>query len=246
MGDIWTVMWKEWKELLIRRGSARGGWLSLAIVVLALGIAPAVQTGPAWAKSVMTPVFALWMPLFLVPGLACDAFAGERERHTLETLLASRLSDHAILAGKMATMVSYGWMLTLVTMLVSLVTVNVAHGGDGGLLLYPPTIGLGIVVSGLLTSWLAAGVGVLVSLRASSVRQAQQTISIVRMVLVLGPAFGAQALPVELKAYIVQTLLGMDLMMNALVVALVIVLIDACLLVAAMLRFRRPRLILVS
>jgi ABC-2 type transport system permease protein len=245
IGDIWTVMWKEWKELLIRRGSARTGWLSLAIVILVMGIAPAMQTGPAWVNSVMTVVFSLWMPLFLVPGLACDAFAGERERHTLETLLASRLSDHAILVGKMATMISYGWMLTLVTMLVSLVAVNVAHGG-GGLLLYPPTIGIGIVVSGLLTSWLAAGVGILVSLRASSVRQAQQTISIARMVLVLGPTFGAQALPVEWKATIARALLGIDLVSIALIVALVIALIDAGLLVAAMLRFRRPRLILES
>jgi ABC-2 type transport system permease protein len=239
-------MWKEWKELLIRRGSARSGWLSLAIVILALGIAPAVQTGPAWAHSAMTVVFSLWMPLFLVPGLACDAFAGERERHTLETLLASRLSDHAILAGKMATMVSYGWMLTLLTAFVSLVTINVAYSGDGSLLLYPPVIALGIVGSGLLTSWLAAGVGILVSLRAPSVRQAQQTISIVRMVLVLGPTFGFQALPVEWKASIATTLLRMDLTMGVMVVALVIVLIDAGLLIAAMLRFRRPRLILES
>ena len=84
------------------------------------------------------------------------------------------------------------------------------------------------------------------SLRASTVRQAQQTISIARMVLVLGPTFGFQALPVESRAYIARALLRMDLVASALIVALVIVLIDACLLVAAMLRFRRPRLILES
>lgn len=243
IGDIWTVMWKEWKELVIRRGSARGGWLNLVIVVLVLGVVPVVQTGSDWIESAQAYMFSLWIPLFLVPGLACDAFAGERERHTLETLLASRLSDRAILLGKIGTMVSYGWALSMVITLVSLVTVNVTQS-NGNLLLYPPDTLASIIVSDLLTSWLAAGVGVLVSMGASSVRQAQQTISIVRIALVLGPVFGLQLLPVMWKASVVKAFQSTDLSTIIPAVLLIVALINVGLLVAAMVRFRRSRLIL--
>jgi len=38
IADVWTVMWKEWKELLVRRGSLRGGVLSLLIFVGVFGV----------------------------------------------------------------------------------------------------------------------------------------------------------------------------------------------------------------
>jgi ABC-type Na+ efflux pump permease subunit len=40
-----------------------------------------------------------------------DSIAGERERQTLETLLASRLPDRAILLGKVAAITLLGWLL---------------------------------------------------------------------------------------------------------------------------------------
>ena len=40
----------------------------------------------------MTTVMWMWFSLLLVINVVADSFAGERERHTLETLLASRLS----------------------------------------------------------------------------------------------------------------------------------------------------------
>ena len=64
-----------------------------------------------------------------------ESFAGERERHTLGTLLASRLPDHAILLGKVAVAVGYAWVMTLMLLLVSLVVVNVTPW-DGQVLLY--------------------------------------------------------------------------------------------------------------
>ncbi len=50
-------------------------------------------------------VFTAFLPARLV---AIDAYAGERERGTLEALLASPLSDRAIAVGKVAAATAYG------------------------------------------------------------------------------------------------------------------------------------------
>lgn len=52
-----------------------------------------------------------------------DAIAGERERHTLETLLASRIGYRAILPGKLIVTVGYAWGMALVGLLLSLVVI---------------------------------------------------------------------------------------------------------------------------
>ena len=52
----------------------------------------------------------------MVSSLVADSFAGERERHTLETLLASRLPDRAILAGKLLVPVAVAWGAALLAL----------------------------------------------------------------------------------------------------------------------------------
>ena len=241
--DVWTVMWKEWKELLVQRGSLRGGRLSLLILVGLLGVFLPWQTGRDWVESPVVLVYSAYIPLFLVMSVIADSFAGERERQTLETLLASRLSDRAILFGKVGAAVGYGWGLTLISLLLGLVTVNLAHG-RGELLLYPPAVGLGIVGFSLLGAGLVASAGVLVSLRASSVRQAQQTLSIAIMLLLFVPIFGGQALPAEWRARLAQALVVADVTKILLTVVAVLAVLDMALLAAAMIRFQRARLIL--
>ena len=77
-----------------------------------------------------------WMPFLWVSGIVADLFAGERERHTLESLLATRLSDQSILFGKLLAALTYGFAVTWVVMLAGLVTVNIGFGRQG-LLFYP-------------------------------------------------------------------------------------------------------------
>lgn len=128
--DILTVMWKEWKELLWAGGLLRGGRVSLLIMLAIFGVFLPYQTGRAWVESAAPLFYWAWLPLMLVAGVVADSFAGERERHTLETLLASRLPDRAILVGKLAAAVTYGWGLVLAMLGLSLVTVNVAELGE--------------------------------------------------------------------------------------------------------------------
>jgi ABC-2 type transport system permease protein len=240
--DILTIIWKEAKELFLQRGILRGGRLGVAIFMVAFGVLLPLQTGREWVSSPIGLVFWGWLPFMLVGTVVADTFAGERERHTLETLLASRLTDRAILFGKIATSVLYGWGLTMISVLLSLITVNVVYG-KAGLLLYPFDIALSIVAISLLVALLGSGLGVLISLRASTVRQAQQIFSVMNLVFFL-PVFVLPALPQDMRSKVAQGLSGTSA--TTLIAALVIVLalVDVLLVAAAMARFQRAKLIL--
>lgn len=243
IADIWTMIWKEWKEYVFQRGGLLGGSFGLVVLVAVFGIYLPPQFGREWVESPLSLVLWAWVPMFLVIGVIADSFAGERERHTLETLLATRLSDRAILLGKLLAAVAYGWGFTVLTLVLGLATVNVAFG-DGELLMFPLDLFLGILGLGLLVATLAATTGVLVSLRASTARQAQQLLSIVTMVLLFGFAFGAQALPEEWKARLTDLVLTADVMQIVLAAATILLAIDIGLFLAATARFQRTRLIL--
>jgi ABC-2 type transport system permease protein len=167
MNDAIAVAWKEWRELLGQPGLR--GKMGTAIFAAAFGIVLPLMNGPAWLTS---PVIALawsWVPMFLVATVIADAFAGERERHTLETLLASRLSEGALLFGKIGAAIGYAVVLTAASLILGIITVNIAHR-TGGILLYPLPVVEAMVVLGLLGSLFVAALGVLISLRAATVR----------------------------------------------------------------------------
>jgi len=247
MADIWTIMWKDWKELIQAQGSRRGGLLRLLIMVGVFGIFLPVQTGREWVTSPMVLVYWAWVPLFLVVGVVADAFAGERERHTLETLLASRMPNRPIFFGKVLAAIGYGWGITMVSLLLGLVSVNVVHG-QGQLLLYPLHVFVAGTVLGLLAAGLTASAGVLVSLRAATVRQAAQTMSLATMVILFVPITIVSALPrllpqvspLEINAFLQNVNWPLVLVGAGVVLAL----IDGVLMAVGLARFQRAKLIL--
>jgi ABC-2 type transport system permease protein len=186
MGDIYTVAWKELVEFRDSLLRIKRGGLSGLVVILMLGIVTPLQMGPLWLES---PLMLAYWPLLssgMVSTLIADAFAGERERHTLETLLASRLSDTSILLGKIFAAILYGLLFTFANILVGVITLNVRHFGDA--IQAPPAVHIGyMLVLVILANAALAGVGIFVSLRAPTVRQAQQTLGIIMMVLFIGP-----------------------------------------------------------
>lgn len=246
IGDIWTIIWKEAKEILLQRGNLRGGWFGLLIFVGVFGIFMPLQSGPSWVESPIGLLYWSWVPFLLVSGVVADSFAGERERHTLETLLASRLSDRAILFGKLGAAIAYGWGFTLISVLIGLITINLVYS-QGGLLMYPAPIGFGILALSFLIAALSAGLGVLVSLRAATVRQAQQIFSVAFFLLFI-PLFALPMLPEAWRAQAINWLMQnsgrITIGTVVLVVAGVLLLIDIALVMAAMARFQRARLII--
>lgn len=240
--DIYTVVWKEWRELLFQRGSLRTTLMSLLPLLLVFSIFLPSQIGSLWVESPLTIGLWGWLPTLQVLALTADAFAGERERHTLETLLASPLSELAILLGKVITVVSYGWLMTLLVVLTGLIGVNFFDGN--GILLYPASILFGGMVLGFLSATLAASIGVIVSLRSPTVRQAAQKLAFVSIALTWIPIIGFNLLPSLIQESLVNSAKGADITQVFYLILVVLALIDAGLLSIAMVRFKRSRLIL--
>jgi ABC-2 type transport system permease protein len=242
MNDLWTMATKEWREYFAPGGARRGGVVSMLIFLGLFGIVLPLQGGRGFVESPFALFFyGISVPLSMVMGIIADAFAGERERHTLETLLASRLSDRSILLGKLGAAVAYSWALSLLNALLGLLVANLQSGG--AFRFYPTGIWVGILLGSFLVGLLFASLGVLLSLRAATVRQVQQALSVSFLGLLLGPFLIYQALSPPIRrqfsvwAATHSTQLG-------LIIPAVIAGLDVVLLSAAFLGFRRSRLIL--
>jgi ABC-2 type transport system permease protein len=236
IADLWTVIWKEWKEFLAQRGTLVG----MAVYLGIFGVLLPSQSGARWVESPLAVLNLTVIPLFLVLTTVADGFAGERERHTLDTLLASRLSDRVILLGKIAASVVYGWGLTLAALTASLVSASVAAGG--GLRLYPAWLGISVVVFSLLLTVLVAAAGMLVSLRASTVRQAQQLLNVGMLLIGLVVIGAVSITPERWRERIVDAIASASEVQLLIVGVVIVVALDALVLGVAMARFRRPRL----
>lgn len=242
MRDVWTVMWKEWRELAVWDGA----WvtvLSLAAFAGLIGVLLPWQVGRAWVEAPWVLLFWVWMPLFLVTTVAADAFAGERERHTLETLLATRLPDRAILAGKVGAAVLWVWGATMACLPLGLVTLNLTQEAPGWLL-YEPGVAASIAAATLLAALLGAALGVLVSLRVASVRQAQQILAVSVIALFLLPVLAVRALPFGWSGRLLEVVVLGDPGTVALGAVGVLAVLDGLFVALAGLRFGRRRLLL--
>jgi ABC-2 type transport system permease protein len=242
--DILTVMWKERKGMLRMKGR-RTQTLLMMLTPLLLAIYMPWSAGLDWVDRSESLLIALIVPFMLVGTTIPDSFAGERERHTLPTLLASRLPDRAILFGKIATSLALGWGVTLLVLAGSLVAVNVLHW-PGHILFFKPSVLLADLSVSLLVALFTAGLGVLFSLRSSTVQQAQQaTMSVMllpAMVLQFGLLFILQSPSAE--ATLKSALGRLSFAQLMLFIVSVLAVAAAGLLLAAMARFERSRLIL--
>lgn len=241
--DIVTVIWKEWKELFRIRGSQKGGTFGVLIFLCVFGIFLPLQMGREWVETPILLALWIWVPLFLVSSVVADAFAGERERHTLETLLASRLSDRAILSGKIAAAVGYGWGLTLFSLVLGIITINAAYW-SGTLLFFSTVLCFGIFLWSFLAAAMTACIGVLISLRASTVRQAQQVMSVAIMLLLFVPIFGIKALPISWRDSMKETFSLLSLSEVVFLVTGLLLLLTLLFYFLAARKFKRARLIL--
>jgi ABC-2 type transport system permease protein len=243
MRDIFTVARKEWWEFRDQLFKFRRGGFSALFVILMLGVFTPLQMGTIWLRS---PLMLLYWPLLasgMVSTLIADAFAGERERHTLESLLATRLPDSAILIGKVTAAVLYGLTFTLANIVVGYVVLSIKMANEG--FLSPPFGQLSLVVVLVVFTCAAlAGLGVFISLRAATVRQAQQTLGIIMMILLMGPFLFIQTLGTEARVSIASKLTTIGT--NRIIAWAILVLGSAAMMLNAMAlaRFKRGKLVL--
>jgi ABC-2 type transport system permease protein len=100
-----------------------------------------------------------------------------------------------------------------------------------------------LVLDFLLAAFVSAA-GVLVSLRAATVRQAMQTLNMGFMVMMFGSLFGFQSLPATWRTTLLRRLSGENSSQTFFIAGLILVLLDVALLTSVHARFRRARLIL--
>ena len=237
MADLWTVVRKEWLEILDQfTRFRRGGW-SMLLVILFLGIFVPLQLGPGWANVALMFFYWPFLTASMTSTIVSDSIAGERERHTLETLLSTRLSDASILLGKVAAAVSYGYAFALSNIGIGLATVHLRYGTvaeDMGWSRFAAMMAL-LGTSATFVS----GLGVFVSLRAATVRQAQQLFGVIMLAATMLPLLIGQLIGGDARRRVVEAATRLGAEGIAWRASAVLAALAAILLTIAVRRFRR-------
>jgi ABC-2 type transport system permease protein len=152
--------------------------------------------------------FFLIVPLMVSSILAADSIVGEKERKTLESLLYTPLSDAELYIAKALVSILPALSLTVVSFVVYTIVVNAAGYATVGRLFFPTLIWWPLVF------WVAPavsvaglGVTVLISSKAKSFMQAQQSSGI--LVLPIVAWMAAQAAGVFFMGPGLLTLIGL-------------------------------------
>ncbi|MBT3283806.1 ABC transporter permease [Candidatus Bathyarchaeota archaeon] len=134
--------------------------------------------------------FFLVIPLMSSSVIAADSFAGEKERNTLEALLATPITDSELLLGKILVSFIPGMGVTIFGFILYVLTVNVLTVETFGQYILPtvPWLVLIFVLSPAI-SLLGIGTTVIVSSRVKGFREAQQ-LSALLVIPVIGLLFG--------------------------------------------------------
>jgi ABC-type Na+ efflux pump permease subunit len=142
----------------------------------------------------LAPMFLI-IPLMVASVIAADSFAGERERHTLETLLYTPTTDQELFIGKLLSSWLAAVIVAVAGFLLYVLTANAAAWPEIGKIFFPNWMWIALVI------WVApaaAGFGlstmVLISIRAQGFQDAYQTggmVVIPILLLMFGQLAGA-------------------------------------------------------
>ena len=236
--DTLTVLWRE--RIYLWRGSRNVMVILRYVAFVAIfGAIVPWQAGPAWLGSPLPLLYWGWLATYLAAAATSGSFAREREQHTLESLLATRLPDSAILLGKISMGVVYAGVLVAASLLLGQLVVGVESGV--GLAIYRPSVGVGGFIASLLAAFAIAALSSLTSVTAQTSRQAQASLSLILLVLFL-PLMAGQFVP-GLQGAVQSGALSIDTDAVTLLVVLALVLVDVALWAKARRAFRRSRLV---
>jgi ABC-2 type transport system permease protein len=189
LSDAWIVFRKELIELVGDRRTFRGALGQTAILILFLGIYLPSSDSTMWNNPTMMAVIFFLFPSLLAATVAADSFAGERERGTLETLLATPLSDASLFFGKAGWAIFYSFSVSAVALLAGLTTTMLRYGS---LQRYVPWVAVAVAAGdALVAAVFTSSVAVLISTKFPVVRAAEQVsrvVSIVAGALLIGIA----------------------------------------------------------
>ena len=246
--QIFVIIRKEWKDLqstLFSYNNLMAGVWPMLLFCLAFGVYEPLRLGTDWLRSPMM-VFSCSMlvPFIAIGFISPYSFVGERKRGTLEPLLATPVSDQAILFGKIGIAVLYGWGVALVSMLLGLGSINLFIT-NGKLLLYPASIVLPTLLLSLFFSLLVAVLGTNYSLYARSLLEAQNNLGMTLFIPLILPAFWVGPfMPAAWKLSIVQMVTYLGATNLFLILIVLLLMVDGMVIGIALTRFHRKQLLL--
>jgi ABC-2 type transport system permease protein len=183
MSAIAALVKKELLEIVGDPYSRRGGFIQAGVMTLVLGVLIPASTAALWqAASPAAIAYYALFPGVLAAAIAADAFAGERERRTLETLLATPLAESTILIGKVFAAVIWALTIAVLALVVGTVVVNASAGP----FVPSPLLVLGALGASLASGTFMAATATVVSMLIPAARPAQQVASLGSMVIVGG------------------------------------------------------------
>ena len=134
--------------------------------------------------------FFLIIPVMSSSVIASDSFAGEKERNTLEALLATPLTDAELMLGKILISFIPGMGVTLLGFLLYTATTDYLTHQSFGMYIMPSTPWLVMIfVLAPVVSLLSIGLTVIISSRVKGFREAQQ-LSAMLVIPIMGLLFG--------------------------------------------------------
>ena len=122
--------------------------------------------------------------------LGSDSFAGERERKTIEALLATPLSDSELFIGKILVSFIPSMIITVVSFSIFAAVVDIITFGMFNGMLLLPNVSYLVMVFGVapVITLCSIGLTVIISSKVKGFKEAQQ-ISVVLLLPVLGLVF---------------------------------------------------------
>lgn len=188
MRDIILVCRKELAELFAPKSGRRAHVVTMAAQTAVFGGLIPYFMAPLWLNE--TPALSfifLLLPLALSASQSALVFAGEKERGTLESLLATPLSMPSLFFGKALSVLVQVYAIVAASTALSLGALNlwVRNQGLEGTFFYSGPALFALLGLSLALAIFATSAGVVVSLSSASVRAAQMTTTLISLLCLL-------------------------------------------------------------
>lgn len=183
MSDVITIIKKELWEIGGDWHSFYGVLIQALIVIGLCGVMVPGDDTTVWSSPGRLIIMFGIFPSVLAATFSADSFAGERERKTLETLMASPISDRAVFCGKALTALLISVGCAALTMVAGLTTTAIR--GEDPIPFVGP-LGFLVLVGGAVAFALnTTAIATWVSTRVRVARAAQQISSMVSLLISL-------------------------------------------------------------
>lgn len=235
-----AVVWKEWTELL----RLDQGLRSVGVRVVGagiLGVVLAWRTGSSFGHDRDTILLLVQLTLLPTLPITPDSFAGERERHTLETLLATPIKEAELFLGKFIAILGFGVAFASLVTVLNAFVVAVRYGLPAVLRLSYGVLATGLGI-GLLSAAILTGVGLILSVHVRSVRTANQISAYSLVALIFAGSAVSRSLPASLLATVTDWTKTAPPQVQAVTILLVLALAAIAVLMVGIATFNRERL----